>query len=87
MTSRLRPTDRFVDRHIGPRDDEIAAMCRGIGVAGLDDLVDRVTNGSPHVYADIQATFEGAEAVADAAARIAEADREAFEALYREAGR
>lgn len=55
--------------------------------AGLDDLVDRVTNGSPHVYADIQATFEGAEAVADAAARIAEADREAFEALYREAGR
>lgn len=55
--------------------------------AGLDDLVDRVTDGSPHVYADIQATFEGAEAVAEAAARIAEADREAFEALYREAGR
>lgn len=55
--------------------------------AGLGDLVDRVTDGNPHVYADIQETFAGAEAVADAATRIAEADREAFEALYREAGR
>jgi prephenate dehydrogenase len=55
--------------------------------AGLSDLVETVTDGNPHVYADIQESFAGAEAVADAAARIAEADREGFEALYREAGR
>ena len=55
--------------------------------SGLSDLVDTVTDGNPHVYADIQATFDGAEAVAEAAARIAEADHETFEELYREAGR
>jgi prephenate dehydrogenase len=55
--------------------------------AELFDLVDRVTGGTPHVYADIQETFDGAGTLAAAAARIAEADREAFEALYREAGR
>jgi len=53
--------------------------------AGLFDLVEQVTGNDPRVYADIQATFEGAAAVADAAERIAEADREAFEDLYREA--
>jgi prephenate dehydrogenase len=50
----------------------------------LTDLTERVTGGTPRVYADIQATFGGAEAVADAAERIAAADREAFEGLYRE---
>jgi prephenate dehydrogenase len=52
----------------------------------LTDLVGRVTGGEPRVYADVQATFDGAEAVADAAARIAGADHEAFEAMYRDAG-
>lgn len=53
--------------------------------SGLFELVEQVTGNDPRVYADIQATFEGAEAVADAAARIANADRETFEDLYREA--
>lgn len=53
---------------------------------GLDGLVETVTNGNPRVYADIQSTFPGSEAVAEAAIDIAEADREGFEALYREAG-
>lgn len=52
----------------------------------LDDLREEVTGGTPRVYADIQATFDGAEDVAEAARRIAEADEEAFESLYREAG-
>lgn len=52
----------------------------------LADLVDRVTAGDPSVYADIQSTFGGAEEVSDAASQIAEADAEAFERLYREAG-
>ncbi|MFC6835708.1 prephenate dehydrogenase/arogenate dehydrogenase family protein [Halomarina ordinaria] len=53
----------------------------------LSDLVERVTDGTPRVYAEIQATFGGAEAVAAAADRLADADDEAFEVLYREAGR
>ncbi len=53
---------------------------------GFDDLVETVTGGTPHVYGEIQAAFDGAEDVADAAELIAEADGEAFEALYREAG-
>lgn len=52
----------------------------------LDDLVGTVTGGNPNVYADIQSTFPGADAVAEAAIDVAEADREAFESLYREAG-
>lgn len=52
----------------------------------LSALVERVTGNSPGVYAEIQEAFGGADAVADAAARLAAADSEAFEDLYREAG-
>ena len=51
----------------------------------LYDLVETVTGGTPRVYADIQKTFRGAEAVADAANRLAAADADGFESLYREA--
>jgi prephenate dehydrogenase len=37
------------------------------------------------VYREIQTTFDGAERVADAATRLAAADDETFDALYREA--
>jgi prephenate dehydrogenase len=53
--------------------------------ATLFDLAEQVTDGDPRVYADIQDTFSGARAVAAAAERIAEADHDGFEALYREA--
>lgn len=53
--------------------------------AGLDDLAATVTGGTPRVYAEIQASFDGADAVADAAARLAAADEAEFEVLYREA--
>ncbi|QSG15318.1 prephenate dehydrogenase/arogenate dehydrogenase family protein [Halapricum desulfuricans] len=53
--------------------------------AGLFDLVEQVTGNDPRVYADIQETFEGAGAVADAAGRLADADRAEFVELYREA--
>jgi prephenate dehydrogenase len=52
----------------------------------LEDLRREVTGGTPRVYADIQESFEGADDIAEAASRIAEADGEAFERLYREAG-
>lgn len=48
-------------------------------------LVERITGGESRVYADIQSTFGGAEDVAAAADRIAAADADAFEALYRQA--
>ncbi|USZ73260.1 prephenate dehydrogenase [Natronosalvus halobius] len=51
----------------------------------IERLATYVTGGSPHVYADIQRTFDGADAVAEAARAIADADDEAFEALYDEA--
>lgn len=52
---------------------------------GMMELLDRVTGGNPRVYADIQATFGGAEDVAEAARRVAEADREEFTELYENA--
>lgn len=53
--------------------------------AALDELAATVSGGTPRVYAEIQRTFGGgADAVADAAARVADADDDAFEALYRE---
>jgi prephenate dehydrogenase len=52
----------------------------------LEELRAEVTGGTPRVYADIQETFDGADAIAEAAARIADADAGAFERLYREAG-
>ncbi|QPV62899.1 prephenate dehydrogenase [Halosimplex litoreum] len=51
----------------------------------LFDTLATVTGNDPSVYADIQTTFDGAESVAEAARRIADADRDAFESLYREA--
>ncbi|SER66844.1 prephenate dehydrogenase/arogenate dehydrogenase family protein [Natrinema salaciae] len=51
----------------------------------LRRLARQVTGGTPRVYADIQATFDGADAVADAAAEIAAADTDGLESLYREA--
>jgi len=65
--------------------DDVPAAFQTPVSAGLFDLLEQVTGNDPRVYADIQATFEGAQAVADAAERIAEADRDTFENLYREA--
>ncbi|MFC7165708.1 prephenate dehydrogenase/arogenate dehydrogenase family protein [Halospeciosus flavus] len=53
----------------------------------LSDLADRVTGGTPRVYADIQETFGGADEVAEAARRIADADHDEFADLYDDASR
>lgn len=53
---------------------------------GLQALRERVTAGSPGVYADIQATFDGAEDIERAADRLARADRDEFQHLYDDAG-
>jgi len=54
--------------------------------AALATLTNRVTAGDYRVYGDIQAAFDGADEVAAAARRVADADDEDFERLYREAG-
>ncbi|ERG93437.1 MAG: prephenate dehydrogenase [Haloquadratum walsbyi J07HQW1] len=51
----------------------------------LDDIVATVTNGTPRVYQEIQTTFQGADKVASAARRLADADPETFNQLYIEA--
>ena len=33
--------DAFADRHIGPRDGELAAMLAAVGAGSLDELIDR----------------------------------------------
>jgi len=53
--------------------------------AGLFDLLDQVTGNDPRVYADIQSAFDGADEVAAAAREFADADRAAFDNLYRDA--
>ena len=52
----------------------------------LVEVAAMVTGGEPRVYADIQGAFDGAGEVAEAARRLADADREAFEDLFRDAG-
>jgi prephenate dehydrogenase len=53
--------------------------------AALTDVVETVTSGTPRVYREIQEAFDGADRIADAATRLAAADDETFDALYREA--
>ena len=39
-------TDKFVDRHIGPRDEEIQLMLKSMGMKSLDDLIEKSVPGS-----------------------------------------
>ncbi len=52
----------------------------------LDALAEQVTDGEARVYADIQMAFDGAEDIAAAAQQVADADADAFERLYDDAG-
>jgi len=38
--------DRFVDRHIGPRENDLAAMLRALSCKDLNDLIERAVPGS-----------------------------------------
>ncbi len=39
-------SDRFVDRHIGPRENDAAAMCKAIGVDSPEQLIDQTVPSS-----------------------------------------
>jgi len=51
----------------------------------LAAIVEEVAGGEARVYREIQSAFDGADRVADAARRIADADAERFDRLYAEA--
>jgi prephenate dehydrogenase len=51
----------------------------------LSAVAEQVTGNTPAVYAEIQETFGGADRVAEAARRLADADESEFAELYREA--
>ncbi|TQQ79802.1 prephenate dehydrogenase [Halonotius terrestris] len=53
--------------------------------AQLTDVAGTVTEGTPEVYSEIQSAFDGAEAIVDAAERIADSNPDEFAALYDEA--
>ncbi len=35
----IQNTEKFVNRHIGPREDEIDEMLKAIGVNSIDELI------------------------------------------------
>ncbi|HXX65824.1 MAG TPA: aminomethyl-transferring glycine dehydrogenase [Polyangiaceae bacterium] len=42
----VEPTDRFVHRHIGPSDRDVAEMLRAVGAASVDQLIDETVPSS-----------------------------------------
>ncbi|SNR26387.1 NAD(P)-binding domain-containing protein [Halorubrum vacuolatum] len=65
--------------------EEIRAEFHTPVSTALEAVADTVTEGSPAVYAEIQRVFDGADDVAEAARRIADADDETFADLYERA--
>lgn len=51
----------------------------------LARIAETIAEGEPHVYADVRETFDGADAVAEAAYALADADRERFLGLFERA--
>ena len=39
-------TDKFVSRHNGPREKEVKAMLKKIGVGSLDELINQTVPGN-----------------------------------------
>lgn len=54
MPIRLRSTDRFVDRHIGPSEADIQAMLEMIGVDSLESLIDETLPASIRMKGELQ---------------------------------
>lgn len=52
--TRFEITDKFVKRHIGPSDDEIEQMLGLIGVASIDELIDRTVPAGIRLKSDLK---------------------------------
>jgi len=46
--------DKFIDRHIGPSDEDIQKMCEIIGVGSLDELIDKTVPASIRLNQKLQ---------------------------------
>ncbi|ELS05542.1 glycine dehydrogenase, decarboxylating [Xenococcus sp. PCC 7305] len=53
-TKELLKTDSFQNRHIGPNEAEIAQMLKSLGLADLDDLIDKTVPGTIRLKNDLQ---------------------------------
>jgi glycine dehydrogenase len=53
MSIRLRSSDRFVDRHIGPSESDIRDMLDAIGVSSLDALIEETVPASIRMERDM----------------------------------
>ena len=54
VQSELNYTDRFVDRHIGVRGDEISAMLSVLGLNSIEDLIDKAVPQSIRIERPLQ---------------------------------
>src|SRR3990172_11540039 len=72
MPVSLAPADRFVRRHVGPDDAEVAQMLRALGCPSLDALVDEAVPKQIRASAplDLPAPLSETELL-DEAARLA----------------
>jgi glycine dehydrogenase len=66
----LEAPDRFVGRHIGPDDDERARMLATLGMASLEELIDRAVPESIRAHEPLR--VPPAHTEADAVARLRE---------------
>jgi glycine dehydrogenase len=70
----LRPTDRFIDRHLGPRDADLPHMLATLGFASLDELTDAAVPAAIRFHGALNVGDGAAEheALAEIAALAAE---------------
>ena len=53
----LIPTDQFTQRHLGPSKDEVAEMCKTIGVKDIDELMNQTI--PDNVRSSVKMAIEG----------------------------
>ena len=75
------PADDFVQRHIGPSDDDIARMLETVGVGSLDELIDRAVPESIRIREPLAMQGPSPESVVIARARELGAKNQVYTSL------
>jgi glycine dehydrogenase len=73
-SSSFASTDRFVDRHVGPDESEIARMAQALGVRSLDELIEKAVPAAIRVKRPLD--LPNALSEADAMAELQQLARE-----------
>lgn len=63
-TTALLPTDSFSNRHNGPNASEIAQMLKLLGIASIDDLIDKTVPQAIHLQKELQLPIALSESAA-----------------------